>query len=210
MRWLALIAVTLCLGPGMVLAGEATTTEPVEDRWTFSLSAYTYIVPDSRDYVQPTFKADRDWLHLEARYNYEDLDTGSVWVGYNWSFGGEDLSLDLTAMVGGVFGDTRGVAPGYEFTLSWRKFQLYSELEYVIDCDDASESFIYTWSELTYSFTDWLRAGVAIQRTKAYDTDLDIQRGLLVGLTYKDLDFSVCVFNPDDDPIVILGVAYGF
>ena len=47
--------------------------------WSFSASVYGYLVPDSRDYVQPTFAADRDWLHLEARYNYEDLETGLTW-----------------------------------------------------------------------------------------------------------------------------------
>jgi len=25
------------------------------------------------------------WLHLEARYNDEDLRTGSLWVGYNFA-----------------------------------------------------------------------------------------------------------------------------
>ena len=34
---------------------------------------------------------DHDWLHLEARYNYETLETGSVWVGCNLS-GGENWS----------------------------------------------------------------------------------------------------------------------
>ena len=54
--------------------------------------------------MQPTFTADRDWLHLEARYNYEALDTGSAWVGYNFS-GGETLAWEFTPMIGGVFGD---------------------------------------------------------------------------------------------------------
>ena len=182
-----------------------------EKQWDFSLSAYAYFVPDDDDYIQPTVRADRDWLHLEARYNYEDLDTASVWLGYNWSVGGEELSLDFTAMVGGVFGDTDGVAPGYELTLTWKKLQLYSEAEYVIDCHDSSDSFFYTWTELTYAFTDWIRAGGVIQRTKAYDTDFDIQRGFMVGLTYKDLDFTFYLLNPDDDdPIVLFGLAYAF
>src|SRR5687767_10575684 len=94
---------------------EATSAAPPaaeeENGWTFSLSAYTYIVPDDREYVQPTLRVDRGWLHLEARYNYEDLDTASVWLGYNWSIG-EAVTLDLTPMIGGVFGDTNGVAPG--------------------------------------------------------------------------------------------------
>ena len=49
-----------------------------EHQWSFSLSGYTYIVPDSREYVQPTITADRGWAHLEARYNYEALDTCSA------------------------------------------------------------------------------------------------------------------------------------
>jgi hypothetical protein len=40
---------------------------------------------NSQNYVQPTIRADRGWLHLKARYNYEALDIGSAWVGYNFS-----------------------------------------------------------------------------------------------------------------------------
>src|SRR5262245_32864269 len=63
--------------------------------WVFSVSIYTYLAPNDQNYVQPTITADRDWLHLEARYNYEDLVTGSLWVGYNWSVG-KELSLSVT------------------------------------------------------------------------------------------------------------------
>ena len=132
MRFLAFIAIAVVLASDNALAqvttnaavstainqAPALTHEPVEKAWSFSVSAYTYIVPDSREYVQPTFAADRGWLHLEARYNYEALDTGSAWVGYNFS-GGEKLAWEFTPLLGGVFGDTTGVAPGYEATLSW-------------------------------------------------------------------------------------------
>ena len=83
----------------------ASTEEADEKAWSFSASAYTYIVPDFQEYVQPTFTADRDWLHLEARYNYENLETGSAWVGYNFS-GGKKLEWEFTPMLGGVFGNT--------------------------------------------------------------------------------------------------------
>lgn len=185
----------------------AATEDAGENKWSFSLSANVYVVPDDRDYVQPTFRSDRDRLHLEGRYNYEDLDTASVWVGYNFSVG-DQLTLDFTAMIGGVAGRTQGVAPGYEFTLAWRGLELYSEAEYVIVTQDSSESFFYTWSELTWSPVAWLRAGLVIQRTKAYDTDFDIQRGFVVGVTYKQLDFAVYVLNPDDDPVTIFALGF--
>ena len=73
--------------PTNVPVAAATNTPPEADdkAWSFSASAYTYVVPDDSNYVQPTFTADRGWLHLEARYNYEALDTGSAWIGYNFS-----------------------------------------------------------------------------------------------------------------------------
>ena len=75
--------------------------------------------------MQPTIMADRDWLHLEARYNYEAFGHGSAWLGYNFS-GGRKIGWEFTPMFGGVFGDTSGIAPGYKGSLSWWKFELYS------------------------------------------------------------------------------------
>jgi hypothetical protein len=176
-----------------------------EQEWSFSLSVSGYVVPGDRNYAQPTFTADRGWLHLEARYNYEDLDTGSAWVGYNLNLGdvlarynmslGETVGLQVTPMVGGVFGRTTGIAPGYRATLSWWRLDLYSEGEYVFDTGDASGDFFYTWSELGISPVAWLRAGVAVQRTQAYRTDVDVQWGLFAGTSYRMLSFAAYVFN---------------
>lgn len=178
--------------------------------WSFNASVYGYIVPESRDYVNPNFTADHGWLHLEARYNYEALETGSVWVGYNFSFG-KELVFDFAPMVGGVFGDLTGVAPGYNLALSYKHFMLSSQSEYVFDATDTSGNFFYTWSELTYSPWDWLRAGLVIQRTKAYKSDLDIQRGFLVGVSYRKIDFTTFVFNLGwTDPTVVLAVGLNF
>ena len=188
----------------------ALTEELEEKTWSFSASAYTYIVPDSREYVQPTFTADRGSLHLEARYNYEDLDTGSAWIGYNFS-GGEKLAWELTPMLGGVFGETTGVAPGYKGSLSWWKLELYSEGEYVFDTDDSSESFFYSWSELTLAPLDWFRFGLVTQRTRVYESDREIQRGVLAGFAYEMIDLSAYLLNPDEDkPTFIIAVGLTF
>jgi hypothetical protein len=181
-----------------------------EHKWSFSASAYSYIVPDSTDYVQPTLSADHDWLHLEARYNYEALETGSAWLGYNFS-GGEKLTWELTPMLGGVFGNMTGIAPGYKGSLSWWKLQLYSEGEFAIDVGDASESFFYNWSELTVSPLDWFRFGLVTQRVRAYQTDRDVQRGVLAGISLKHLDFTTYVLNPDErKPTVVMAVSLHF
>jgi len=190
--------------------GTQAASEPAPASWSFSAAAYAYVVPGDDNYVQPTFTADRDWLHLEARYNYEDLETGSVWVGYNFG-GGETVAWELTPMLGGVFGNTTGLAPGYKGSLSWWKLELYSEGEYVFDTAESSDSFFYNWSELTLAPVEWFRCGLVTQRTRVYRTDRDIQRGLLAGVTYGPLDLVAYLFNPDDEqPTVVIAVAVGF
>ena len=116
---------TLAQGTGGAVAPDQAETVD-KSTWSFAVAGYGYIIPDDQSYFSPTFRADRDWVHLEARYNYEDRKTGSLWFGYNLSFG-EKLVLDVTPMVGGVFGNTTGVAPGYLFTLSYKTSLLAPE-----------------------------------------------------------------------------------
>jgi len=92
---------------------------PDENAWSCSVAAFTYILSDDRHYVQPTVTANHGWLHLEARSNYEGLNTGSAWMGVNFR-GGKTLEWEFTPLVGGVFGDTAGVAPGFEGSLGWK------------------------------------------------------------------------------------------
>jgi len=224
MRLLALIAIAVVFARDNALAGatttapdsKATSTPPAlskevdEKAWSLSASASTYIVPDFQEYVQPTLTADRGWLHLETRYNYENLETGSVWLGYNFG-GGEKLEWEITPMLGGVFGNTTGIAPGYKFSLAYWKFELSSEGEFVFDVGTSEGSFFYTWSELSISPVDWFRFGLVGQRTRAYQTDVDIQRGLLVGFSYKKMDLTTYVFNLDrDKPTWVFSVAVSF
>lgn len=223
MRHLVYIALILAAGccqasaQATTNAAALTTTnadsvpapEESEKAWDFSASIYTYLVPDSRDYVQPTITADRSWLHLEARYNYESWETGSAWVGYNFGLG-DKVTLEFTPMLGGVFGDTTGIAPGYRATLGWWKLELYTEGEYLFDTGNSSDSFFYTWSELSLAPVDWFRVGGVVQRTKLYQTDFDIQRGFLVGFSIKKLDLTTYVFNPDDEPTFVFAAGVGF
>jgi len=175
-------------------AASVPALESSTNAWTFSAFAYIYFVPNDRDYVNPILTADHNWLHLEARYNYEARETGSLWAGYNFSFG-RRLVLGVTPMLGGVFGDLTGVAPGCELSLTWRQLALSVENEYVFDTGDGLLSFYYNWSELSYSPADWFRAGLAIQRTRLYHSEQDIQRGFLVGFNYRKSTFTTYVFN---------------
>lgn len=180
------------------------------DSWSFSATVDGYVVPHAEFYLSPTFAADRGWLHIEVRYNYEDQRTGSVWGGYNFSFG-QKLRLDITPMIGGVFGDTTGIAPGFELSLSYHKITLSSNGEYVFDTRNRNESFFYSWPELTYSPMDWFRVGLVAQRTKAYQTNLDVQRGFLIGISRKKLNLTTYILNPGwAKPTLVFELGFDF
>jgi hypothetical protein len=51
----------------------------------------------------------------------------------------------------------------------------------------------------------------AAQRTRAYESDRDIQRGFLVGFSYTPVDLTTYVFNPDKDkPTVVVAAGVNF
>lgn len=180
------------------------------NQWSLSVTASGYVVPHAEFYVEPVFTADRDWLHLEARYNYEDQYTGSLWVGYNFS-AGHELVFEATPMLGGVFGNTTGIAPGYEVSLTYKRVSLSSSGEYVFDTRNRHGNFFYSWPQLTYQPLDWFHVGLVAQRTKAYHTNLDTQRGLFIGFSRKKARFTTYILNPGwSEPTVIFELVWSF
>jgi hypothetical protein len=217
MRPATFIAATLLFAASQASGGAHSvasagigTRENEVPEWSFSASLSGYAVPDDKDYLAPLLTADRDWLHLEARHNYEALDTASLWVGWNFSCG-EKWVFDFTPMVGGIFGHTKGLAPGWRLGLSRGALEFTSEAEFVFDAEDSSEDFFYAWSELTWSFTERFWVGLALQRTRAYETDLDVQRGVLVGCSVRDVELTAYVFNWGwDDPLLVFSIGVSF
>jgi hypothetical protein len=177
-------------------AASAQSESPVlaKEPWTYSITIDGYFSHNETSYLDPIVTADRDWLHLEARYNYENLQTGSLWAGYNFS-AGRNLVLHVTPMIGVVFGKTNGIAPGSEVSLTYKRLELSISNEYVFDRTDKSGNFYYSWLELTYSPADWFRVGIVSQHTKAFHAALDVQPGILVGVSHKQWEFTAYVFN---------------
>ncbi len=163
--------------------------------WEYSLTVDGYITQGEDGYAQPTFTADHKWLHLEARYNYENFRTGSLWAGYNFSWG-KTWQFAVTPMIGGVFGRTNGIAPGCEASLAWKKLTLSIDNEYVFDTTSKSGNFYYSWPQVTYQPTNWFKFGGVAQRTKVSQSQYDTPRGFFVGFMHKQLEFTTYVFDP--------------
>jgi hypothetical protein len=184
------------------------STTFAQDQDTLKASEWEYGVETDLYFTNPfiflpIITADKGNLHLEARYNYEDIKTFSGWVGYNL-FGGDEFEYFITPMIGGAIGRTDGIAPGLEFTLSCAGFELYSESEYLFDFASSEYNFFYSWTDLTYSPLDWLWFGISGQRMKLYQTDVEIDRGLIIGGSYKQVQIASYLYNPFTDDVFFM------
>ena len=180
-----------------------------EKTWELSFNVFYSDPPGSDDRWTPILYADRGPLHLELRYNYEDLETASLFAGWRFEVG-EEVEFGFTPMVGGVAGETEGIAPALELDLGWRRIAGYSEMEYLFDLEERDDSFFYSWSTLTYAITDWLAAGLVAERSKLVDTDFSVQRGLALEFSRASLGLALYAYNLGSDDsyaVVSLGLS---
>jgi len=191
----ACLTVLACLSvQAPVLAGDAAA--PSGPATSLEATAFYYAMRDQSDFASGVIAYNRDTLHLEARYNYEDRDAASAFIGWNFA-GGGDLSFEVTPIVGLLFGSARGVVPGLEASVTYGAFDASIEAEYVADLDEHSASYFYTWNELGWSPAQWLRLGLAGQRTRAIQSSRELERGVFAQVSASKLQFGVYVFNPD-------------
>ncbi len=212
-HWLIVLTTAFFAGTAsaQVAAGRQAEKLPSSSNdWTFFLGAYGYLGAGEPAYGSSTLSVDHNWLHLEARYNYESLKTGSLWTGYNF-VAGHKLVFEVTPMFGVALGKTTGIAPGYELSLTYKRFELYSEGEYVCNTKDKQDTFFYSWNELRYSPVNWLHFGLVDQGSKVYRTGFEGQRGVSLGFTRQHIDYTTYIFiTGSGDTSAVLALSYTF
>lgn len=175
----------------------ATLTRAQSDStsWSFAADLNAYSFEGGDKLLLPVIKANHGWLHLEGRYNYEDMQTFSYWAGYNWEGSLSKMDFVITPMIGGASGNTKGFLAGFEASFLLGKFELYTETEHLWDAVGKDYNFFYTWTDLSYSPKDWWWLGLSAQRTRLYQTDLEIQHGFMLGLGAGPWCFTGYLYN---------------
>ena len=178
-----------------LFAQEAQPDSASSKQWNFSAWAELFILPGENDIFNPTFYARTNKLHLEARYNYEDINTVSLLGGRRFKFG-KGVKFVVVPMAGLVFGNTNGVAPGLELEVMYKKFDFYSESEHVFDFKNNENNFFYMYSELAIRPIKPIRTGLIVQRTKLFESEHEIQRGLFAEYYFGRFRVGSFFFSP--------------
>lgn len=212
MKHILLFSIAFLLMVNTHAQSDTTKTNPdsASSDWSFAADGYLYLIPDEDITGIVIGYADYKAIHMEARYNYENLNTGSLFGGYTFETGNK-VSFSATPMLGAVFGEMNGIAPALELDLIWKRFEFYSESEYVFDFKEKENDFFYVWSQLSYEPFDNFVAGISVQRTKLYQTAFDFQRGIFAQYSFWKLTTGVFYFNPfHDDHFLIFNLGIQF
>ncbi|SFN38713.1 hypothetical protein [Variovorax sp. OV329] len=196
---------------GAAQAADDGAAQKDESAWSFAATVYPTSIRNGDSYTSAIVTADRGALHLEARYNYESVGARSAFVGWNFSGSSGPLSWELTPLLGGAWGTTDAFVPGLEGSLAWGRVDFYTEIEYVRNPDDRSSRYLYAWNELGFKAAPWLRLGAAVQRTRAYGGDRNVQAGPFAQLSWERFTLGGYWFNPGSaDQVVVLSLGVSF
>lgn len=153
------------------------------------------------------YQNSKNW-YAEARYNYEDIATASLYGGKIFTKEKNKLSCSALPLAGVVWGKFKGGSLGLNVNLEYKKTFFCSQSQYTFSVEDRSNNFLYSWSEAGYKIWNWLYVGSAIQHTHMYDTRFKIgEKGLIVGLSMGRWVFPLYIFNPStNNQYFILGI----
>ena len=151
------------------------------------------------------FTTSNNW-YGEARYNFDELNTFSLYAGKRFS-GTGNLSWEATPLIGGLMGQMNGGSVGVNFGMDFRKLFIASQSQYSFSLENNSDRYFYHWSEVGYNATSWLYAGLAIQQTNIYKTLVKLEPGCMIGISIKNLTIPLYAFNTaDQERYFVLGL----
>jgi hypothetical protein len=145
----------------------------------------------------------------ELRYNYEDVQTLSVYAGKTIN-ASKTVECSITPMLGFSTGRFTGVSLAANSEITWKQFYISSQSQYSIGIKKESESFLFNWSELAYNITPRFYTGLSMQYTRQ-SRQTDIEPGLLAGITFNTVSIPIYVFSPfRQNQYFILGINYEY
>jgi hypothetical protein len=147
-------------------------------------------------------------LYLEARYNYDDLETFSVLAGKTFSFD-KEKNYTITPMLGAAFGNLQGATLGVNMNATVHRFNFGTQSQYTYAFNDHSSSFIFTWAEASYQVGKTFYGGITMQHTKLYQSRSEYDPGFMLGFTHKNVSIPLYIFKPfKQERFVVLGIIW--
>lgn len=148
--------------------------------------------------------------YFEARYNYEDRETFSLYGGRSFKVG-KNNELDIIPMVGGSVGKFNGVSPALTIILEAGWVRGFSQNQYSINLKEQKSNFIFDWSAIVFHTYKPLYLGASFQSFAPQNTKAQNYFGPMVSVKDNHIIVEGFAYNFwTDAPMWALGLQYLF
>lgn len=148
-------------------------------------------------------------FYTELRYNYEDMQTVSLFGGKTFQ-AGKELDCTMTPMLGFSAGNFSGVSVAVNAEADWKNLYLSTQTQYSVSAKKDVSDFFFSWSELGFNFSRLFFAGIAVQYTRQEGENYT-EPGFLAGLSFKNFSIPFYLFKPfSQDQYIILGLNFEY
>jgi hypothetical protein len=157
-----------------------------------------------------SFETGNNW-YAEARYNYEDKNTFSLYGGRKFSGEYKRLMYSLTPIVGVVTGDFQGGSAGVNTTVELKKLFFSSQSQYTFSTHNPMDDFFFSWSEAGYEIASWFYLGLSVQHTQMLHANTALfEHGAVIGFEFGRWSIPIYSFNTfDNSRYFVLGINLG-
>lgn len=148
-------------------------------------------------------------FYFEARYNYEDVRTFSLYVGRTFETG-KTLQLIITPSAGLVFGNYNGISLATYLELNGKWINAFSENEFVFDENDKLNNFFFTWSGATFPIHKNVGIGIGSKWTILSDSR-SLNYGPMISFEKGGFKLEGYAFNVwESAKVWTIGIQYQF
>jgi hypothetical protein len=154
-------------------------------------------------------QSNKNW-YAEARYNYEEQNSFSIYGGKSFTKTTEKFIYTLTPIAGGVIGQMNGGSVGLNTFVEYNNFFFSSQSQFTFSFKNQLQDFFYDWSELGYEPLRWFYFGCSIQHTFYRQSHQNlIEPGVVLGFTLGKWTLPIYGFNPfDNKRYFIIGINF--
>ena len=157
--------------------------------------------------------------YWEARYNYEDVKTFSLFWGHPFYIS-KKMELEIVPTVGFSLGNFIGGSAALQLNAECNRFEVYSLNQYSLCFTDVKRSFFFNWTEAKYKFKKVVKLGAALQYTQsmpqknseeAKESTHQLDVGPVIGFEYKKFYLCGYFFNLwEQERNYAIGLTYRF
>jgi hypothetical protein len=146
--------------------------------------------------------------YAEMRYNYEDINTASIFLGKSFHVGSN--RIDVKPMIGISAGHFNGISFALNADAEMGSFFWSCESQFSIASKKSNTNFFFNWSEAGINVTKNLFAGLSYQYT-IESSNTESSPGILAGVSFGNITIPFYLFQPfSNNQLLVLGFNYEY